>query len=409
MFRKRMQIRSAVPMRKREGIVIAFWLVTIFTRRDCFASESPTLQQSDVPIIEAVVDGRQIRCLVATGTRVSIIDRSMIDITRYRLNQRKKILNSKGRELDVEVIENLELFSGDLSVSLLKVGVADLSELTKSTGVKFDMVLGDDFVKNIVLNFTPERIWVSKDFKQGSDEFDAFPIKYQNDRPLLPLHFQGLGTRQFEIHTGFNLTTKLTKATSERLHELGRARDAGQSRFENIDGTVDNRRVICADVAIGPRAFQNVPAYVDKVNAIGMGLLKHLRISIDSPNQMIYVAKESGKEINWFPRNDSGMMFTFPVSSRLVIVDVIENSPGSQAGLEANDEIVSIEGKSPRDLTFDSLRGFLCQTESPVQIVYSRNGAQHTTELRIPRTYVYPPLWGDSPEKEAKKRFEQLE
>lgn len=398
-----------VSVFKHQGVLaVAITLCSMIP--DSASAESPTIQQSGYATIECEVDGRLVRCMIVTGIRRSLIDSTTFDMRGREIGDVVGIKDSPETTIEVTPLsEEIRVSSGNVLVDLKHVGVADLSRLQSNSVVEFDMILGNDFLENVVLNVAPKRIWVSSHFDEDPQRFDTVPLKVEDNRPVLPVSLPGLGVREFQIFTGRNGTIDITEPTASRMRELNLVKDMSNGWHFSVNGLESRRGLICAGATIGSASFSNLPAHVDVSNSIGMGLLKHMRISLDWRNQLIYLEKDRSRTINWFPRNDSGVLCKFPERSKLLIVNVIADSPGSTANLAANDEILSIEGKVPGELTVDSVGSFFSPSDSPVRIVYSRNGQQHETMMRIPKTYEYPPKWEKPSEQKAREFFEQLE
>ena len=369
-------------------------------------ADPPSFAQAQLPVIDGFIGDRPVRCLVSTTTPVSAIDIQSISDPEIELKFRRFISDAHTTD-DAILVYGVEIRVGNATVRMPSVGVGDLSKHRAIALQEFDVVLGNDFLEHVVLNFSPEKVWISKSFEQPDEDFNMVPLKFENGLPIVDVRMQALGVRHFAICSTSGYELHLTESTFDRLTELGRAVKVDDSFSDPTTGRPPELLATCADVTIGSCRFENVPAYITASNAIGMGLLKRMRISIDSVRKVICIGKQSHGRADWFPRNDSGTSFVFPSSSSLQVVDVTSGSAGDQAGLKVHDEVLLIGEKAPKDLELDSLRGFLCQTEAPVRIVFMRDGKRYETMLRIPMTYEYPPKWDKSPEEKAREFFEQ--
>ncbi|MBL8820623.1 MAG: PDZ domain-containing protein [Planctomyces sp.] len=369
-------------------------------------ADPPGFAQSRFPVIDGFIDNHPVRCLISTTTPVSAIDIRSISDPEIKLKYRRLISDSSTTD-DAILISDVEVRVGDAAVRVPSFGAGDLSRYRAMAFQEFDVVLGNDFLKHVVLNFSPEKVWISKDFEQPDEDFDMVPLKFEHGFPILDVRLRALGVRGFAISTTSDCELQLTKPTSDRLVELGSAAHCRESVSDTSAGSAPELLVTCANVTIGSCRFENVPAYVTESNTIGMDLLRRIRVSVDFVRNIIYISKKSLGRADWFPRNDSGTKFVFRDTSSLQVVDVTSGSAGDQAGLKVGDEVLLIGEKVPKDLELGSLRCFLCQSESPVRIVFMRDGKRYETELKIPKTYEYPPKWDKSLEEKAREFFEQ--
>jgi hypothetical protein len=95
---------------------------------------------------------------------------------------------------------------------------------------------------------------------------------------------------------------------------------------------------------------------------VGYGVLSRFTVYLDYAHQKVVLEKNSR-----FGRRDlydrAGLWLHLGDSSFLV-VEAVPGTPASEAGLEAGDEILTVDGKTPRTLTLFQLRTLL--RESPV-------------------------------------------
>ena len=159
------------------------------------------------------------------------------------------------------------------------------------------------------------------------------------------------------------------------------------------DGLHVDRDIIIQEIEIAGVVFRNVPASRGKLNCIGMGLLTYLDLAVDFQNRRVYLDSESSRSASEFPQNASGIGFVY-ISSEAIIVGSIRNdSPASRAEVQAGDEVLSIDGKKPADLSLEELMQIVSREGQTIHIAFRRSGRYYDRDLTLKRNFEYPPTW----------------
>lgn len=131
--------------------------------------------------------------------------------------------------------------------------------------------------------------------------------------------------------------------------------------------TFDDQKV--EDLPIGiSTANAGIQADKSIAGIIGNEILSMFNITIDVPDKMMYFTKNSnfGRK---FIVNCSGIDLQLaPDKTKILVHQVIENSPASKAGIKSNSEIMAIDGLSAEELTLPEIERKLKQEGEKVTL-----------------------------------------
>ena len=119
--------------------------------------------------------------------------------------------------------------------------------------------------------------------------------------------------------------------------------------------------------------------------SIGGGILTRLKVTFDYFNEQIYVKKAGGFS-KPFKHNMSGLVVkaTGLKLSEFRIADVREGSPADEAGLRAEDKIMSINGRTYMDLSLGFINDLFTSREfRRINMTVQRDGEIFSTNFRL--------------------------
>jgi hypothetical protein len=121
------------------------------------------------------------------------------------------------------------------------------------------------------------------------------------------------------------------------------------------------------------------------IGNIGADVLRRFTVFLDyRRHRIILEAHASTNEP--FEADMSGVTFTLPGSpGRIVVSDVLRNSPASAAGLAPGDTVIAIDGATPSDARLRDLRERLLHENVEVALTFLRGGEAKTVHLRTRR------------------------
>lgn len=203
---------------------------------------------------------------------------------------------------------------------------------------------------------------------------DAF--SYEGDGTVIPFKFNGRIPQvegsidgipgKFDIDTGSRASLTLTGPFVEK-HELVKH---FSPKVEGVTGwgvggpvraKVSRARLLLLDGIefdnpVTELSLQTGGAFTDPYMAgnVGAGLLKRFNITFNyDRHEIIFEPNANASKPDVFDR--SGMWVNL-ADSAFEIVDVIENGPAAESGLEAGDTIIAVDGQSATKLSLPELR-----------------------------------------------------
>jgi hypothetical protein len=233
-----------------------------------------------------------------------------------------------------------------------------------------------DFLKHwiITIDFDEGRL----DFLLPGTERDPnwgenVPFVYDTSGAMFILATVGENVRiPFMVDTGDFGTGHLDEALLTRLVSSHEARVTGSDKYGSFSGIYSARVARLSHLCLGPFRHENLRFVSGKRNALGMNYLFRYRVTIDFPNERLYLAK--GKSFAGHDAgNTCGLRYSFRARG-LDVESVDERSPACAAGLRAKDVIVKLCGKPVSAWKPSEVSRLLTTEGKTVQMTIERDG-----------------------------------
>ena len=355
--------------------------------------DKPAFRESGMLIYDAIVQGRSVRCVVDTGSTKSILD---ADVCGLGVPQGKKTekFQTNSAIIEMQTIDDISISLNGNPNAVISSQVFNLKAFDEVLGQKIGAVVGMDLLSNQVLSIVDGEPKIVTSVHERFSRTSVTQSSYQNrSRPQLPIQLPIYGTHNFQVDTGFNAYLIITDKLAQALIRSQRAVFGIEQESFTADGLHVDRDTIIQEIEIAGVVFRNVPASRGKLNCIGMGLLTYLDLAVDFQNRRVYLDSESSRSASEFPQNASGIGFVY-ISSEAIIVGSIRNdSPASRAEVQAGDEVLSIDGKKPADLSLEELMQIVSREGQTIHIAFRRSGRYYDRDLTLKRNFEYPPTW----------------
>ena len=141
---------------------------------------------------------------------------------------------------------------------------------------------------------------------------------------------------------------------------------------------------IVEDLPVGiSTATSGVQAHNKVAGIIGNRILREFNITIDVPDKMIWIKKNShyGEKFNI---NSSGLDLTMSEDlSRVLVHQVFEDSPASEAGVKVDAELVSMNGESVWGMALPDIKTVLRRSGETVDLVFKQDGEDKAVTLQL--------------------------
>lgn len=346
--------------------------------------------------IDVLLDKTPVTMWVSTGMQDNFIDRSLEKVcatatnggrvpTFTRSDEETSTFDSQ-KFRDVAVVINGQNEQHDL-ISM------DLSGFGFGIVAGPQGTLGMNALKSHVLSFRHRGADVDVQLSTSVTEntvHDQRPIRMKlnkNNIPLVSVHFPILGSRDMLVNTGQNMSVTVTPVCAGILMRAGEAvfRDSNKT----VDGdnfrmmeTIVIREVECLGVT-----FQNVPAQIQSVNSVGMGILRHFDITMDFPHQITYfkVISEGERRLNGLTRS---IDIAFRDPQTVVVI-----SESTDLNIKPGDQLLELQGKPASAFTYWQIGDILDQTAQPVRCRVQRGETVFDLEWTPKSRFEPPKSW----------------
>lgn len=227
--------------------------------------------------------------------------------------------------------------------------------LTSVYGEKIDGIIGYSFFKKYIVKINFDSLDI--------EVFSPGEIKYPKSGTLLrpaftTLPIQNLGIKDrrkidfnFYFDTGAGLCFLMSEVFANDSAILSKKRKPIYTQAEGMGGRLQMQLTVIKMLQIGHYKFRNVPTYIftDDYNVtsypyvgglLGNDLLRRFNLVVNYPQKEIHLQPNS-HFTDAFDYAYTGMA-TYYINGRIVIEDIIPESPAEKAGLKVNDIIIGV-------------------------------------------------------------------
>jgi predicted aspartyl protease len=355
----------------------------------------PNRSRVCMSMCEVLVNDRRVAACIDTGASDTVIDKQILLEVGAHAEGTRRVLSPIGMT-NLEIFSGVEIALGQFPPATVKPTAVVTSATFADIYPKVDLFLGLDYLRKGVVLLSADRISFAT---KTPDDFGVLESVSFSQTPTLRMCFEGTNVvddekaEQFHIDTGATSECRIIASLQQDLETRGLCVRGMRSESRTVSGVRHDQAYILREVNVGGVRFRNVPVSVGTSNAIGLGLLRHLNLAIDFPNQRLLVGKPPQEKIDRFPLNATGMLASFNQNEQLMVRTLRPDSPATKAGIEVGDEVLMIEGKSVEQLSFDDVTELFAQDGKTIQIQLRRGMQVRTVELALKLPFEYPPNW----------------
>ncbi len=377
--------------------------LTDSTLADGLVAEFPFELYGSVIMVELTIDGSDALDFIfdtgAGGTIISAKTAERLGITGDETALRQ------GAAGDAPVVQSEKhaLTIGDLTLSDVTLGIAELDHIDRRFGVRIDGAIGWAILSQYAVRLNYDRMQI--------EIYDTRRFDYNLDAQAYALEVSGttlfinatVGFESGAVFTGKLVVDSASVGSisfntpfameNDLLSEIG----GSYSRDVVAGLSTDSYQVVTtmlSSLSIGPYEFSNMPAKIAFAEAgalswpgimgiLGNNILKRFNLFIDVQQEEIFLEPNQLYH-ETFEVNCSGLELIMDETFQKVTVDhVYEASPAEQAGLSVGDEILQIDGWSANELTLQQIRSMLSQDGQEVEILINREGEPSSLSLSL--------------------------
>ncbi len=251
---------------------------------------------------------------------------------------------------------NKSLVLPGLKVDNLNFHINDYEILTNVYGEKIDGIIGYSFFSRYIIKinydslqievFSPGKITYPPKGTLLHPIFTALPIQLLQikDKRKLPFNFY--------FDTGAGLCILLSERFVKDSAILLKRRKPRIAQAEGMGGMLKMRLTVIKEAKLGPYRFRRVPVYLyqDDNNItsypftgglLGSEILRRFNLVFNYPQREIHLLPNSHYD-DQFDYAYTGLSI-YSIDQKILVVDVIKNSPAEKAGFEVEDEIIAVD------------------------------------------------------------------
>lgn len=272
--------------------------------------------------------------------------------------------------------------------------INDYSLLTAVYGIRIDGIIGYSLLRKYI-------IYVDYDYEQISF-YTPGSFKYSRGGTLLRPSFNNLPIQsatvrdnvtirqRFYFDTGGGICVLLSEDFVADSTLFTKKKKIVKTLTEGLGGKKIMRLTTVKEVKLGPYKFKKVPTYIfdDEYNVtnypalgglLGADLLRRFNITLNYPKGEIYLMPNSHFR-DPFDYSYTGMEIYYE-NHKIVVGDIIDNSPAAKAGLMVGDIIFSVENVI--GTSFQNIRTLLRSADKKVKMIIIRNSQIIEIKMKI--------------------------
>ncbi len=349
--------------------------------------------------IKASVDGSEpLDFIFDTGSGITVIDREVAD--GLDLVQKEVLLN-EGMVRGSLIKNNTIEINGYLMEKNIIVYAADLDHLEISLGRDFDGIVGYDFMRHhtVRINYN-EKILQVYEYNEGPSKGNAIPFELVHSIPVIKgtvvLNNGEPHDGTFFVMTGAGTTIDFNTPYANQydvINKTGRHYSYPIKTISDVEAIQYEGHIVSFE--FGPEKLEDIAVGISQVKSgihghpevsgiLGNQILSMYNITYDYGNQVLYMTRNRryGKLLH---ANCAGIDVQLSTDKRKVLIhQIFEDSPASEAGLQIDTEIVEVNGqRSLAEINMAEIKNLFRQDGSTMNIVVNENGTNREVTLQL--------------------------
>lgn len=274
-----------------------------------------------------------------------------------------KTINGIAGIREVDFAKNNDLNLPGLKIKGLDFYVNNYEILTNVYGIKVDGIIGYSFFSKYIIKVNPDSSIIEV-FEPGSLRYPSGGYLLHplfTALPIQPLRIKDSRTvnSNFYLDTGAGLSFLLSKDFIDDSAFLLKKRVLVPVEAQGLGGKKRMMLTIIKEVKIGPYIFRRVPTHIleDEYNItsypylgglIGNDILRRFNIIFNYPKREVHLLP-NGHFRAPFDYSYSGMSIYY-IDGKVIIDDVIKDSPAFKAGFKKDDVIFAVNNNFSNDI-----------------------------------------------------------
>jgi predicted aspartyl protease len=359
---------------------------------------------NDFIVIDMVLNEKiSLKFIVDTGSEASIITQpEIIDMLGIKKGKIVKVYGAdRSTVLKAQILPIVNLTAANLNFENIPILLLLDNYFNTSTdiGVQIHGILGADIFRRFILEINPidKTITFHKKLPSKIRKYTRINSQYSRGRFFTPFNISQNGSEKEEI---FLLDSGSNEAI---VYYLDTIRDTNLASnlvpttiSQGLGGEIQGYTGFANSIQFKDMTIRNIPIQYQVLNygdslsnqrsgIIGIPVLKQFNIIMDYPRGNIYLKKNKlfGSNIE---RDKSGisLVASGPSLNDFIITNVFPNSPASSAGLQKNDQIISVQGINNKLLGLSDInKKFKKRTGKKIRIKIKRADQTLSINFRL--------------------------
>ncbi|GAB4237702.1 MAG: hypothetical protein Tsb0034_12990 [Ekhidna sp.] len=345
----------------------------------------------------SIDDSEPLDFIFDTGSGLTVLDE---DVAK-ELGLSGKRIEMNETQMDWQLIKhNTIAINHFLMEKNVKVYSTDFDHLEISLGRDIDGIVGYDLLRHhsIYVNFDSKTINIY-DLGKAPHKGDAIPFTLETSIPVIKgtvvlnngephegtfYFITGAGTT-LDFNTPYAKKWDVINKTGKHYSYL--VKGLSEKETPHYEGHVLSfafGNQVIEDLPIGiSTADEGIQASKNVSGIIGSQIIRMYNFTIDFGTNMLYLERDHTYDAN-FKVNCSGFDIQLAKDKKTVLVhEVFEDSPASEAGIQVDDELIAINGMSMEEVNLPDLKKMLKEEGKEVELVMNRNGVEKKFTLTL--------------------------
>lgn len=345
----------------------------------------------------SIDDSEALDFIFDTGSGFTVVDKDVMQ----KLGIEGKSVNISEATYDWELIKhNTIAINNFLMEDNIKVFATEFDHLEISLGKDIDGIVGYDLLVHhaVHVDFDTKKIDIYE-LGEAPERGDIIPFAFDTSIPVIDgkvvLNNNEPHDGSFYFITGAAATLDFNSpyaAEHDIINKTGKHYSylvKGLSTYEtpHYEGHV-------LSFSFGKQKIEDLPIGISTAKSgiqaskgisgiIGSQIIRMYNFTIDYGAKKIYLEKDKTYTAN-FKVNCSGFDVQLANDKKTVLIhEVFENSPASEAGIKINDELIKINGKTMDQVNLQDVKKLLKIEGEKVDLVVNQDGVEKSFTLAL--------------------------
>ncbi len=354
-----------------------------------------TLFSGGIIVVKASVppSSDSLTFILDTGSGGISLDSTTCSRLGFESRETDTLINGIGGTRKVHFVFNKALSLPGLEVKDLNFHINNYEVLTSVYGEQIDGIIGYSFFSRYIVEIDYDSL-ILRVFRPGLHRYPSNGHKLHPRFSTIPFQSARVKDRRqltfnFIFDTGAGLCFLMNERFAADSNILLAKRQPQVTQAEGMLGKVHLKLTVVKELKLGPYRFRKVPTYLylDDYNVtaypysgglIGNELLRRFNVVLNYPAKIIHLSP------NKFYNEPFDLTYTglgiYFVEGKIMIEDIIQDSPAQKAGLMVGDQIVGVGNNFSNNI--QQYKNLIQVPNQQIRLIISRDGKLHPILLK---------------------------